>query len=55
VVALRTVVNEAMEARPLIEQNGHESHSTFRKSHLLDADATRLGQALLNLVNAASG
>jgi signal transduction histidine kinase/ActR/RegA family two-component response regulator len=55
-VALHAVVNEAMEAaRPLIEQNGHELILDIPEAPIfLDADATRLGQVLLNLVNNAS-
>jgi PAS domain S-box-containing protein len=55
-VPLRTVVNEAMEAaRPLIESNQHELTLDIPEEPIfLDADATRLGQVLLNLINNAS-
>ena len=55
-VALRTVVNEAIEAaRPIIEHNGHELLLDIPEEPVfLDADATRLGQMLLNLINNAA-
>jgi signal transduction histidine kinase/ActR/RegA family two-component response regulator len=55
-VPLRAVVNEAIEAaRPLIEQNAHELTLDIPEEPVfLDADATRLGQVLLNLVNNAA-
>jgi PAS domain S-box-containing protein len=55
-VELRTVVNEAIEAvRPLIEQNQHELLLDIPEEPVfLDADATRLGQMLLNLINNAA-
>jgi CheY-like chemotaxis protein len=55
-VPLRTVINEAMEAaRPLIEQNQHELTLDIPEEQIfLDADATRLGQVVLNLINNAS-
>lgn len=55
-VELSAVINSAIEAsRPLIEAHGHElSVSLPPEAVYLDADETRLGQVLLNLLNNAA-
>ena len=55
-VALRVVVNEAIEAaRPILERNRHELFIDLPEEPVfLNADATRLGQVVLNLVNNAA-
>jgi signal transduction histidine kinase/ActR/RegA family two-component response regulator len=55
-VELRDVVNAALEAaRPLIEEHRHTLALDLPEEPiLLDADATRLGQVVLNLINNAA-
>jgi signal transduction histidine kinase len=54
-VALNDVLAEALETvRPLIEESGHELAVLLPdRKVVIDADRTRLGQALLNLLNNA--
>jgi PAS domain S-box-containing protein len=55
-VQLATIINSAVEAsRPLIEKGHHELTVTLPPEPIfLDADATRLAQVLLNLLNNAA-